>query len=190
MLRPTYPIATERLLLRPFEEADRDVLAAMNGDPEIVRYLPYGVREGDELSALLERKMRSTELADEGDVLSLAAVLAATGELVADMTLIWRSREHRQGEIGYVVARQHTGRGYATEASRPLLRLGFEGLGLHRMYGRIDARNGASARVLERLGMRREAHFVENERLKGEWTEEVVYALLEREWRDQLPRTP
>jgi len=64
-----------------------------------------------------------------------------------------------------------------------MLRLGFEGLGLHRITGRLDGRNAASARVLERLGMRREAHLVENELVKGEWTDEVVYAMLDREWR-------
>jgi RimJ/RimL family protein N-acetyltransferase len=64
-----------------------------------------------------------------------------------------------------------------------MLALGFDGLGLHRIVGRLDARNTASARVLEKLGMRREAHFVSNEYLKGEWTDELVYALLDEEWR-------
>ena len=64
-----------------------------------------------------------------------------------------------------------------------MLRIGFEELGLHRIAGRLDARNEASARVLERLGMRREAHLVENEFVKGEWTDELVYAMLEQEWR-------
>ena len=63
-----------------------------------------------------------------------------------------------------------------------MLAIGFDGLGLHRIVGRLDARNRASARVLERLGMRREAHLVENEHVKGEWTDELVYALLAREW--------
>ena len=62
--------------------------------------------------------------------------------------------------------------------------MGFDELGLHRIEGRIDARNTPSARVLERLGMRREAHFVQNEFIKGEWTDEVVYAVLAAEWRD------
>ena len=99
------------------------------------------------------------------------------------MLLNWTSVLHRQGEIGYVLHPEHTRRGYATEAAREMLRVGFEGLGLHRIVGRLDARNIASARVLERLGMRREAHLVENELVKGEWTDEVVYALLSREWR-------
>jgi RimJ/RimL family protein N-acetyltransferase len=97
---------------------------------------------------------------------------------------MWRSAEHRQGEVGYILHPAHERRGYATEGARAMLALGFDGLGLHRIYGRIDARNAASARVLERLGMRREAHLVENEWVKGEWQSELVYAILAREWRD------
>ena len=111
------------------------------------------------------------------------AVLAASGELVGDVSLAWRSAEHRQGEIGYLFDPAHAGNGYATEASREMLRLGFEGLGLHRIIGKLDARNQPSARVLERLGMRLEARMLQNEFVKGEWTDEVTYALLEHEWR-------
>jgi RimJ/RimL family protein N-acetyltransferase len=63
-----------------------------------------------------------------------------------------------------------------------MLRLGFEGLGLHRIVGRCDARNRASAKVMERLGMRREAYFRQNEIVRGEWTDELVYAMLADEW--------
>jgi RimJ/RimL family protein N-acetyltransferase len=190
MLSLAHPLTTERLVLRPYQPDDLDALGEMLSDPDVVRLLYYGVREGNELRTTLEAKIRARELREEGDVLSLAAVLREDGELVADMTLIWRSREHRQGEIGYVVHPRHAGRGYATEAARELLRLGFEELGLHRICGRLDARNERSAKLLERLGMRREGRLVENERVKGEWTDDVIYALLDREWRGQVPRTP
>jgi RimJ/RimL family protein N-acetyltransferase len=73
-----------------------------------------------------------------------------------------------------------------------LLRLGFAGLGLHRIIGCCDARNLSSARLLERLGMRREAHFVHNEIFKGEWGDEFQYAMLDQEWveRRQAPFAP
>jgi RimJ/RimL family protein N-acetyltransferase len=183
VLRPALPIVTERLRLRPFEPGDLDALVAIHGDPEVVRYLYFDVRDRDELRTVLGEKRQRVVLAKEGDALNLAAVLAATGELVGDVTLFWRSEQHRQGEVGYVMHPAHGGRGYATEATRALLRIGFDELGLHRIIGRLDARNRASARVLERIGMRREAHLVENELVKGEWTDEVVYALLDREWR-------
>jgi RimJ/RimL family protein N-acetyltransferase len=182
MFQPSYPIATERLLLRPFEPGDLDAIVAIHGDPEIVRYVPWDVRGRDELRDVLREKAQRTVIAKVGDGLNLAAVTADGGELVGDMSLIWRSDEHRTGEVGYLLHPAATGRGYATEAARALLRIGFEALGWHRIIGRIDARNDASARVLERLGMRREAHLVENEWLKGEWTDEVVYAMLDREW--------
>ena len=98
--------------------------------------------------------------------------------------MIWLSQEHRSGEFGCVIGPEHQGRGYATEACELMMRLGFVDLRLHRMVARCDARNTASARVLEKLGLRREAHFVENEFIKGEWTDEVVYATLATEWRD------
>ena len=100
----------------------------------------------------------------------------------ATACLFWRSQEHKQGEVGYVFNPAYHGRGLATEAVGALLRLGFEGLGLHRITGQLDARNTASARVLERAGLRREAHLVENEFVKGEWTDELIYAILRSEW--------
>ena len=139
MLRPSYPIATERLLLRPFEPGDLDALAAIQDRDDVVRFLYWERRDRAGLEDLL------------------AAVRRDSGELIGDVTLLWLSKRQ---------------------------------LGLHRIIGRLDGRNTASARVLERLGMRREARLVENEFVKGEWTDEVIYALLEREWASEGPETP
>ncbi len=99
--------------------------------------------------------------------------------------LFYRSELHRTGEIGYILNPEHGGRGYATEAARALLSLGFDGLGLHRIIARVDARNAASIAVLRRLGMRQEAHLVQNEwssKAGGEWTDEIDFAMLAEEW--------
>jgi len=96
---------------------------------------------------------------------------------------------HRQGEVGFLFHPQQQGRGYATEAGEALLGLAFDTYALHRVVGRLEPRNVASARVLERLGMRRKAHLLENEWVKGEWQSELVYALLDREWRRTHPGT-
>jgi RimJ/RimL family protein N-acetyltransferase len=98
------------------------------------------------------------------------------------VVLKWLSREHRQGEVGFVITPAHQGHGYAAEAATALLALAFHDLGLHRVIGRCDPRNTASARVMERMGMRREAHFVQNEIFKGEWSDEYVYAMLATEF--------
>ncbi|WP_436762256.1 GNAT family N-acetyltransferase [Streptosporangium sp. V21-05] len=185
MLKPSYPVRTDRLILRPYTPADLDALYAIHRLPEVARYLYWEPRDREQTREALERKINETALLEEGQSLTLAVELAATGELLGDVLLMWHSRAHRSGEIGYVFHPGHHGKGYATEAARAVLELGFDGLGLHRLTGRLDARNEASARVLEKLGMRREAHFVDNEIVKGEWTSELVYAVLRREWRSR-----
>jgi RimJ/RimL family protein N-acetyltransferase len=102
--------------------------------------------------------------------------------VVGDIILMWHSREHMAGEIGYVFDPVFAGNGYATEAARALLGLAFDQLRLHRVVARIDARNQASAAVLRRLGMRQEAYLVQNEWFKGEWTDEIDFAMLASEW--------
>jgi RimJ/RimL family protein N-acetyltransferase len=183
VLKPSYPIRTDRLILRPFTPADQDALHAIQSLPEVSRYLYWGPRDAEQVREVLETRMGQSALLEEGQALSLAVELASTGELIGDGVLFWHSRLHRGGEIGYVFHPAHHGRGYATEVGQALLKLGFDGLNLRRITGRLDGRNEASARVLERLGMRREAHLVENEMVKGEWTDELVYAILQREWR-------
>jgi RimJ/RimL family protein N-acetyltransferase len=177
------PIETERLLLRPFVAEDFDAVFAMQSRPDVARYLYWDARTVDEVRAALEKKVTSTAIRSEGDALFLAAVLRSTGELVGDVVLFWLSQEHSTAEIGFIVHPDHQGHGYATEAARPLLKLAFEDVQLHRVIGRVEPRNVASARVLEKLGMRQEAHLIENEFVKGEWQSELVYAMLDREWR-------
>ena len=175
-------IETERLRLRPYVPDDLDALFAIQSRAEVTRFIYWEPRDRSAVRTSLVEKIGATRLAVPGDSLTYAVELRSTGALIGDVLLVWTSQEHRQGEIGFLFHPDHQGLGYATEAARPLLRLGFEELGLHRIVGRLDARNTASARVLEKLGMRREAHLVENEWVKGEWTDEVVYALLAREW--------
>jgi len=178
------PIETERLVLRPFRESDLDAVLAMQSSPEVARYLYWGPRTEAEALEALGKKIAARAIHADGDALSLAGVLKTTGALVADVVLWLASEQHRLGEIGYIVPPEHRGRGYATEATSPLLHIAFKDLGLHRVIGRVEARNVGSARVLEKLGMRREAHLVENEWVKDEWQSELVYAILDREWRE------
>jgi RimJ/RimL family protein N-acetyltransferase len=184
MLRPDYPITTARLLLRPFRPGDLDALNSFQSRADVARYLYWGPRSRAESAAALAKRVHSSTLTKEGQFLAVAVELAATGQLIGDLNLEWLSSEHRQGEIGFVFHPDHHGKGLAAEAATELLRLGFEDLGLHRIIGRCDGRNTASAALMERLGMRQEAHLRENEIVKGDWTDELVYAMLEDEWKD------
>jgi RimJ/RimL family protein N-acetyltransferase len=179
-VQPDWPIETERLVLRPYEERDYDAMHELYSDPEVARWLYYGPSTPDESRAKLARKMAGNALTEEHGL--TAAVTLSDGTYVGDVVLFYMApAEHRSIELGFSFLPAHQGHGYATEAARALVDWAF-GVGFHRVYGRLEPRNVASARVLEKLGMRREAHFIENEWIKGEWQSELVYAILDREW--------
>lgn len=179
---PALPLSTERLHLRAFHPADFEALYAFHSRPEVVRYVPFEARSRDSMAAALDLKVAGTALRQDGDHLDLAVTLAGGGALVGDVLLGLHAVEHASVEVGYVFHPAFAGQGYATEAVRAALTLAFAGLGAHRVFARVDARNGSSRALCERLGMRLEAQLVENEWFKGEWSSEWNYALLDREW--------
>jgi RimJ/RimL family protein N-acetyltransferase len=184
-LRPSYPISTPRLRLRPLVVADTEELLAYRGRPEVCRYLPFEPMDEQVLTARLAGDLGRREITAEGQGLTLGVEVAASGRLIGDVVLFFRSAAHAGGEIGYVFHPDVAGHGYATEACAAVMDLAFdgsEGLGLHRLVAQMDARNDASARLAARLGMRREAHFRSNEMFKGAWSDLVIYALLAYEW--------
>ena len=144
--------------------------------------LPFEARDRAGTVNVLRRKASPVTLHDEGDLLELAVTLPGGGTLIGDVLLAPRSVEHQTLEVGYIFAAAYGGRGYATEAVRALLDLAFGPLKARRVVARVDARNDASRRLLTRLGLRQEAELVENEWFKGEWSTEVDYAVLRREW--------
>ena len=188
-LRPDYPIRTARLLLRPLTGADVGALAAYRGRTDVCRYVPFDPMTPADIAVRLIGQWARTALTEEGQSLTLGAEVAGTGELVGDVMLFWHSRKHGGGELGYVFNPDFGGHGYATEAARAMLRLGFEGLGLHRITARLDERNEPSARLARRLGMRHEARLVDNELFKGEWSTELDFAMLASEWSAQYAVT-
>lgn len=181
-LRPRYPVLGERVLLRPLTSDDTGALLAYRSREDVCWYVPFSPMTRADITERLAEQWARTELTGEGQSLMLGAEIRQTGELAGDVILFWHSQEHAGGEIGYVFDPSVSGRGYATEAAALLLRLGFEELGLHRIIARLDERNEASARLARRLGMRQEARLVENEYFKGEWSNELDFAMLASEW--------
>ena len=135
----------------------------------------------------LVRQRDETSLSAEGDWLTFAVVRREAGKVVGEVGLKLISWENRQGEIGFVFNPDYRGRGLATKAAESMLMLGFATIGWHRIIGSCDARNHPSARLMERIGMRQEARFVHNQIVKGPWADELVYAILDHEWRARKP---
>lgn len=188
MHTPEYPIRTERLLLRPIVLDDADAMVVYKADADNVRYVPYPPLTREGVVERITTRWSRSQFENEGDAVCLAVVEQSSGRLVGDVVLFWRSENDREGEVGYILDPAFAGRGYAAEAVDALLALGFDGLGLHRIATRIDERNTASVRVVERLGFRQEARLVESSWFKGEWTTLLIHALLEGEWRESSAR--
>jgi RimJ/RimL family protein N-acetyltransferase len=184
-VRPDWPLRTERLMLRPWVEGDFEAFFEMQRDEDVARWQYNEPRDEAESRRVFDYKKLSYELG--GNFPWIGCAVVAENEVVEDLTLNVRSEEHRGGELGFIVHPRHQGNGYAAEAARALLRWAFEEVGFHRIYGRYEPRNVASSRVMEKLGMRKEAHFVENEWVKDEWQSDIVYAILDREWASRPP---
>ncbi|MBK5306281.1 MAG: GNAT family N-acetyltransferase [Frankiaceae bacterium] len=178
---PQLPVRTDRLILREFRPGDVDALLPFHSDPGNVLYVPFNARTPEEMQVALERKIAGTSIAADGDHLDLAVTLQ-DGTLVGDLVTFVHALEHGTVEVGWIFDPAHGGRGYATEAVRAMLHLVFTGLQARRAVARVDERNTASRRLCERLGMRQEAHLVENEVFKGGLSSEIDFALLSREW--------
>jgi RimJ/RimL family protein N-acetyltransferase len=177
-----YPLTTERLIIRALTPGDVDRHHAIFSDLDVVRFLYFGPFDRPAAQEHLARRS-IVDLPGEGGWINFGVEVRGEGVLIGELAMGFISTTHAHYEVGYVFDPAFSGQGYATEGAAMIVELAFSGLGAHRVSGRLDARNGASARVLEKLGMRREAHLVENEFVKGEWTDELVYAILAPEWR-------
>src|SRR6478752_3916363 len=166
-----WPVRTERLTLRPGTTDDVDATWAFRRLPEVSEWLTH--TSPDRLA---------TTLVVEHDGAVVGDLMIRVEDLWSQAEVVDQARG-RQAELGWVIAPEHAGRGYGTEAARELLRISFEDLGLHRVTALCFADNEASWRIMERIGMRREAHNVRESlhRTRG-WLDGYGYALLADEW--------
>ncbi len=175
-------VRRERVRLRPFEERDLDAMAAYRGDAEVCRYLPFDPQTADDIRRRNGALMGRTTLEGENGGVMLAVERLDDDDVIGDLVLFHLDPAAGSAEIGWVMSPAASGRGLATEAVRALIDTAFEVYGLRRLVARIDPDNARSVALAERLGMRREAHFVEEDWFKGRWSDLLVYAVLAREW--------
>jgi len=173
-------ITTERLLLREFVESDWPAVLAYQSDPRYLRFYSWEQRMEEEVRGFVQQFIARQQ--EQPRCKFQLAIVLAEGELIGNCGIRLQKVESRQGELGYELAPSWWGHGYATEAARAMLTFGFQELSLHRIWASCVARNTASARVLERLGMHREGRLREQEWFKGRWWDTLVYGILEQEW--------
>ena len=186
----TQPIRTERLTLRLMTADDLDDVTAYQSREDVCRYLLHGPRGRDVLEPKIAEWGAATRMAEDHDYLQLAIQLDDHPErrVIGHMYLTIASAENSGAEIGWTLHPDFFGKGYASEAARATLDLAFDTLGMHRVRAELDPRNDASIALCRRLGMREEAHFVQDLWFKGEWADTGVHALLADEWTRQRAR--
>jgi len=174
-------LETERLILRHFTDADLVPFMAYRNDPGVARYQGWeGISEAEAHAFIAEQKQVQPGV--PGQWFQIAIALKETGMLAGDCALKIDEHDERQAEIGYTLARAYQGKGIAAEAVSRVLDYAFRTLELHRVIAITDCENTASIALLERLGLRREGHFIQNVWFKGKWADEYLYAILQHEW--------
>lgn len=181
------PLATERLVLRLLTADDVDVVHSWQSRADVCRYLLFEPRTREQVAEVVARHAVASRLENEHDYLELAVERRAHGDeparVVGSSYLSLESLPNATAEIGWTLHPDHTGLGYAAEAANAVLDLAFGVLGLHRVYAELDVRNDASVALCRRLGMREEAHYVQDMMFKGAWSDTGIHAILVDEWR-------
>jgi [ribosomal protein S5]-alanine N-acetyltransferase len=176
-----FVLRTSRLLLRDFLPGDLGSLAAYRQDPLYQRYLPARPAGDADSRELLERFIGWQE-EEPRTRFQLAIVLSSSGELIGSAGLRRRAPDSLVADLGFELAPSFWGHGYATEAARALVEYGFSELRLHRIHAHCIAENDASARVLERVGMRKEGVMRDHEFFRERWWDVHWYGMLESDF--------
>ena len=174
-------LTTDRLLLREFAGDDWPAVLAYQSDPRYLQYYSWTERTAKEVQAFVQRFIDWQE-EEPRTKFQLAVILRAERRLIGSCGIRTGEAKVRKADLGYEIAPPYWGQGYATEAARAVVAFGFRELRLHRIWASCLAENVASARVLEKLGMQREAVLREDQWMKGRWWNTLVYGILEHEW--------
>lgn len=173
------PLESPRLLLRPMRAADAEVLYSYRADPTLARYQGWSAISLEEARAFVERQALERK--------QIAIERKDTGEMIGDVYL--NTPTDDLAEVGFTVSTTHQGQGFATEAVRTLIDGVFTKLDVRRITALTFAENKRSVALLQRVGMRREAHYVESSEFEGRWVDDYRYALLRSEWASGRPRS-
>jgi RimJ/RimL family protein N-acetyltransferase len=173
-------IETDRLVLTQLHASDADALFAYRSLPEVARYQGWAPVAVEDAVGFIG-SMESVAFDSPGTWFQFGIRSRESGELVGDLGVHFLE-DGEQVEIGFTLAPSWQGRGLGTEAVAGLLDHLFGTLGKHRVFASVDPRNTPSLRLLRRLGMRQEGHYVQSVRVRGEWTDDIVAAILASEW--------
>ena len=174
-------LESPRIIVRRFRRADVPSFLAYRNDPEVAKYQSWESVTQLEAHTFVQEQ-ETSQLGLPGQWFQFAIELKETGRLIGDCGLKVHQQNTQQAEIGFTLSRDYQSKGLASETVSCLLDYAFIHLGLHRIIAVTDCQNAPCVALLERLGLRREGHFVQNVWFKGKWGDEYLYAILRDEW--------
>ena len=175
-------LRTGRLILRTLEQSDARRIFHYRSHPEVSRFQSWGTELIAEIQSHI-KELSATPPGTPGCWHQLGICLLSTRELIGDCGFHVLQAEPRQAEFGITVDPMYQHQGFATEALQTLLQYLFFKLGKHRVFASVDPRNIRSVTLMERVGLRKEAHFVKSLWFKGAWVDDLIYAMLAGEWK-------
>ena len=176
---------TERIFIRPVSIGDKESIFAYRSDPETYKYLSLIPQSTDDVEDFIRKS--SGEINVPGTWFQFVIIEQLNKQVIGDIGIHYLDTdpENKQVEIGYTLDKKYRGKGYATEALTVLINYLIIDLNKHRITASIDPTNLSSIQLIERLGFRKEAHFIESLFFHGMWVDDLIYAILAKEWEER-----
>lgn len=203
-------IETPRLLLRDFVMEDWISAHSYAYDPEVVRFMVWGPNTEQDTQNFVKQVLEWQQ-SPQRKVFDFAVITKSDGQLIGTCgfhiahtvsegssqsvglsttgdynTDPYSHTRDKNAAVGYCFGKSAWGQGYATEAATAVIKFGFEQLGLHKIFATCDVENIGSARVLEKSGMKKEGHLVEDIKVKGRWRDSYLYSILQQDWKAEV----
>ena len=173
-------LATERLTLREYQEADFAAVHSYASDMDVVRYMEFGPNNEEDTRHFLQMRVLQQNERPRRNY-DFAVTLKNTGDLIGACGINITQPEHIEASLGYILNKQYWNQGFITEACMKVLQLAFRDLKIHRICATCDPLNVASRRVMEKIGMKYEGHLRKHKFAKGTWRDSLLYSILEND---------
>lgn len=174
-------LSSKRLILREFMLEDWQAVFDYQTDPQYLEFYEWETRSKAEVQEFVQMFLEQQKQVPRTKF-QLAIVLKEEEKVIGNCGIRKIKPELPEASLGYEIASDYWGKGYATEAASTMIKFGFEELKLQRIYGWCIAENLASARVMEKVGMQFEERFTENEWFKGRWWDTLIFGISRDEW--------
>lgn len=173
-------LETERVIIRPITLADKNEIFEYRSDAETNKYQGWVPKTIDDVEIFIGKI--SKQINEPGTWFQLVIIEKKTQKIVGDLGIHFFDNPNKQVEIGCTLNKDFQDKGYATESIKAVIDYLFKKLNKHRIIASIDPDNKKSIRFFERVGFRKEAHFVESLLMNGKWVDDLIYALIEKDW--------